>query len=455
MKNPPHSIEAKWDGIEEEDDFADVAQQGEQALEGGNEERNHKLDGQPPRAGCESTGPMGDRAKREDCCVICHQEEFEAQVNEIVYCDRCDLGFHQQCYGLPKVPEGDFFCEFCGVVKEASDRKKKEPAPLCELCHQRGGGLVKVWMVDPDVDEDLDEGEERDEWDESDEEGEEEEDDDDAMKQCADADAAAAALRASPSSLSCPSALPAFVHKVCALAGWNRRPRRLVRFVAGTNAQVAVLSRGLVAKYRCARAKEEAAAAQWQAADAATCGICHSSVGLLVRCRHHDPESDFFKCSFYAHAACAFNAGQASLLLHDVRQSPLVQVWCPAHRPEPSVERPGGEAVARCLGLLLHPSPAAVEQQQQQQQQEQSRRQPLLQHLLHERKKESYGRLGGYQDDKFNLLRQRLASGAEGARLILCSTDRAKEIYACHEPTPPATPLQRQTLPRREKTMEE
>lgn len=395
----------------------------------------------PPPAGCESTGPMGDRAKREDCCVICHQEEFEAQVNEIIYCDRCDLGFHQQCYGVPKVPDGDFFCEFCSVAKEASDRKKNAPEAVCELCRQRGGGLVKAWMVDPDADENLDEGEEDGEWDENGDE--EEEEDDDAMKESVDPDAAAAALRASPSSLSCSSALPAFVHKVCALAGWNRRPRQLVRFVAGTNAQVAVVSRGLVAKYRYARANEDAAAAQWQSVDTAMCGICHSSVGLLVRCRHHDPESEFFKCSFYAHAACAFNAVQASLLLHDVRQSPLVQVWCPEHKPGPSIERPGGEAVARCLGLLLHPYPAAVEQQQHQQRQDRSRRQPLLQHLLHERKRESYGRLGGYMDDKYNLLRQRLASspsGAEGARLILCSTDRAKEIYACREPQP-ATPV--------------
>lgn len=398
----------------------------------------------PPRAGCESTGPMGDRAKREDCCVICHQEEFDAQVNEIIYCDRCDLGFHQQCYGVPKVPDGDFFCEFCSVAKEASDRKKNAPAAVCELCRQRGGGLVKAWIVDPDVDENLEEEEEEDNDDDEWNENEEEEDeDDDVMSECVDADAAAAALRASPPSLSCPSALPAFVHKVCALAGWNRRPRRLVRFVAGTNAQVAILSRVLVAKYRYATANEDAAAAQWQSVDIAMCGICYSSVGLLIRCRHHDPESEFFKCSFYAHAACAFNAGQASLLLHDVRQSPLVQIWCATHKPGPSIERPGGEAVARCLGLLLHPPPAAVEEHQHQQWQDRSRRQPLLQHLLYERKRESYGRLGGYMDDKYSLLQQRLASspsGAEGARLILCWTDRAKEIYACREPHP-ATPI--------------
>lgn len=53
-------------------------------------------------------------AEEEDdvVCVICSRPESEPP-NEILFCDKCDKGFHQQCYNVPVIPEGDWLCRSC------------------------------------------------------------------------------------------------------------------------------------------------------------------------------------------------------------------------------------------------------------------------------------------------------------------------------------------------------
>uniref|UniRef100_A0A8R1EAP7 PHD finger protein 10 n=2 Tax=Caenorhabditis japonica TaxID=281687 RepID=A0A8R1EAP7_CAEJA len=49
-----------------------------------------------------------------DCrvCSVCYKPEKEDQ---IVFCDRCDRGFHTFCVGLKQAPRGTWICEiFCG-----------------------------------------------------------------------------------------------------------------------------------------------------------------------------------------------------------------------------------------------------------------------------------------------------------------------------------------------------
>lgn len=45
-------------------------------------------------------------------CVICNGLDSE-EPNEILFCDNCDKAFHQLCYDVPVVPEGDWLCRDC------------------------------------------------------------------------------------------------------------------------------------------------------------------------------------------------------------------------------------------------------------------------------------------------------------------------------------------------------
>jgi hypothetical protein len=54
--------------------------------------------------------------------------------NPIVFCSGCDIGVHQYCYGVPLIPEGDWFCQRCEA------RLDESQAP-CVLCPKRGGAL--------------------------------------------------------------------------------------------------------------------------------------------------------------------------------------------------------------------------------------------------------------------------------------------------------------------------
>ena len=65
------------------------------------------------------------------CFALCQLPDGDAG-NEIVFCDGCDAAMHQLCYGIPTIPEGDWFCEPCTLKV---DRK------VCDLCPVEGGAL--------------------------------------------------------------------------------------------------------------------------------------------------------------------------------------------------------------------------------------------------------------------------------------------------------------------------
>ncbi|KAK4103626.1 hypothetical protein N658DRAFT_421064 [Parathielavia hyrcaniae] len=48
----------------------------------------------------------------DQVCAICSKPDSEPP-NEIVFCDNCDMPVHQECYGLPEIPEGDWICRNC------------------------------------------------------------------------------------------------------------------------------------------------------------------------------------------------------------------------------------------------------------------------------------------------------------------------------------------------------
>ena len=83
-------------------------------------------------------------------CEICLDGEVTPD-NQILFCESCNVAVHQMCYGIDKVPEGDYYCIPCrrlGHDKEQlKDDGQNDSALLpmcCELCPIRQGAFVRT-----------------------------------------------------------------------------------------------------------------------------------------------------------------------------------------------------------------------------------------------------------------------------------------------------------------------
>ncbi|KAK7888755.1 hypothetical protein WMY93_024315 [Mugilogobius chulae] len=78
----------------------------------------------------ETVEGLGIEYDEDVICDVCRSPDSE-EGNDMVFCDKCNICVHQACYGIVKVPLGNWLCRTCVLGID----------PQCLLCPKKGGAM--------------------------------------------------------------------------------------------------------------------------------------------------------------------------------------------------------------------------------------------------------------------------------------------------------------------------